>query len=83
VKLFLLPFFPLFDRVRVVDHEKQLFTLRKYLFHVENDEKVEGCRIFQNTSYISVGAFSEFLKILFSDSASKTDRESRQVVRSA
>jgi hypothetical protein len=80
VKLFLLPFFPLFDRVRVVDHEKQLFTLRKYLFHVENDEKVEGRRIFQNTSYVSVRAFSEFVKILFSDSVSKS--ESRKVVKS-
>jgi hypothetical protein len=83
---FFFAFFSLFDRVRVADHEKQLFTLRKYLFHVENDEKVEGCHIFQktrfvrNASYISVRAFSEFVQIFFSDSTSNT--ESRQVVKS-
>jgi hypothetical protein len=65
--------------VRVAHHEKQLFTLRKYLFQVE---KIEGCRIFQkthfyqNVPYISVHAFSEFLKIFFSENgfgSSKTD----------
>ncbi len=73
--------------MRVADHEKQLFTLRKYLFQVEKYEKIEGCRIFQKTQfyrnvpYISVGAFSEFRKIFYSDSASKS--ESRRVVKSA
>jgi len=67
--------------VRVAHHEKQLFTLRKYLFQVEKYEKIEGCRIYQNVHYISVHAFSGFLKIFFSDSAEKT--EPRRVVKSA
>ena len=79
-------FFTPFDRIWPADHEKQVFTSPKYLFQVEKYQKLEGCqdfentRIFQKTFCILLLDFSYFLKILFSNSASKT--ESRKVVKS-
>ncbi len=79
-------FFTSFDRVWAADHEKQLFTLRKYLFEVDEYKKLEGCRsfqkthLFQNTLYILLRDFSEFPKIFFSDLASKS--ESKSIVKS-
>jgi cytoskeletal protein RodZ len=59
---FFLPFFTSFDRVNVADHEKQPFTSRKYLFHIEKDEKVEGCDIFQKTHFFqNITSFDFFV----------------------
>jgi hypothetical protein len=76
-----------YSRGPSLNHEKQLFTSRKYLFQVEKYKKLEGCRCykkthhFQNIPHILLRAFLKLPKIFFSDLASKS--ESRKIVKSA
>ncbi len=85
-KIFFLAFFTPFDRVRAADHEYLLFSLSKYFIQVEKYEIVRGCRfckkayLFRNIQKLLLYYLFQLLKILFSDSASKT--ESGKILKS-
>jgi hypothetical protein len=46
-KIFFSAFFTSFDRARAADHEKQLFTLPKYVIQVKNTKKSKDVMLFE------------------------------------
>ncbi len=68
-------FFTPFDRVRAADHENLLFSLSKYFLPIEKDEILERYHFSRKIQKFLLRSFFQLLRIIFSDSASKTEQK--------